>query len=117
MNRMTRVFAVAALSATFLGTITSAQAQSHGEMIGPWWNHFEPITVQKSAQVAMMPPEERSKVMAMEDKIAQAEMDFQVQMSKAMAQHEMEMTKMRRDLVMYINSVYPPLGTAPGTGR
>ncbi len=117
MNRMTKVLAVVTLSAAFLAPFASAQAQNHGEMIGPWWNHFEPITVQKSAQVAMMPPEERSKVMAMEDKISQMEMDFQVQMSKAMAQHEMEMTKMRRDLVMYINSVYPPLGTAPGTSH
>jgi len=110
MIRLMKRVAVGTIVLAGLAGTGMAQAQSHDAMVGPWWNYFEPVSMHMGHQMAMMKPEERSKVMAMEDKMAQMEMDFKVQMAKEMAQHEMEMAKMRRDVAMYINSVYPPVG-------
>jgi len=110
MIRLMKRVAVGTMVVAGLAGAGIAQAQSHDAMVGPWWNYFEPVSMHMGHQMTMMKPEERSKVMAMEDKMAQMDMDFKVQMAKEMAQHEMEMAKMRRDVVMYINSVYPPVG-------
>lgn len=107
MHQIKNVLAAVAFSALSVGV---AHSQSMEREVGPWWNYFNPIMTYKADQMAMMKPEDQHHVMEMQDKMAMKEMEFRMSVAKMEAQHEMEMAKMRREMIMYINSVYPPVG-------
>ena len=97
MNRFNKLAAVALVAVVTIGGVMVAEAQSGGPSV-----LYDSLISRYPDAVRRLTPDDTSKLMAMSDKMMQAEMDYKVQMAKMEAQHQMDMAKMARDMEAFL---------------
>lgn len=98
------------VAATLIAVAGAASAaatspDSDDGTFGPLWSntdYFRGHVAEYRDRLEKMTPEERSKMMAMQDRIMKMEMDFRSQVTKMQTDHAMEMAKARRELDLFM---------------
>ena len=109
MQSLKRLIAAVLIATSGAAALYSSALAAADESPAPRGSGFAPDFYNREADqyrdyIARMSPENRAKLMAMQDKLMQMEMDHRSMMMKM----EMEMAKARRDMQFFIlNSGYP----------